>query len=99
MDTVEANVELGFKPDERHYGVAAQILADLGVRQVRLLTNNPAKRSELESYGIEITERVPLVIAPNPNNERYLNTKREKMGHLMDLPPRSGSERRSGGHA
>ena len=94
MDTVEANIQLGFKPDERHYGVAAQILADLGVRNVRLLTNNPAKRTGLEGFGLRIAERVPLVIRANPNNEKYLSTKREKMGHLLDFPP----EARETGH-
>jgi len=94
MDTVEANIQLGFKPDERHYGVAAQILADLGVMGVRLLTNNPAKRTGLEGFGLRITERVPLVIRANPNNEKYLHTKQEKMGHLLDFP----AETRETGH-
>ncbi len=85
LDTVEANVHLGFKPDERHYGVAAQILADLGVREVRLLTNNPAKSTGLEGLGIRIVERVPLMVGLNPANLRYLSTKREKMGHFLDL--------------
>jgi len=84
LDTVEANLHLGFKPDERHYGVAAQILSDLGVREVRLLTNNPAKTQGLDRIGIKVVERVPLVIGTNPANERYLATKREKMGHLLD---------------
>jgi 3,4-dihydroxy 2-butanone 4-phosphate synthase/GTP cyclohydrolase II len=103
LDTVEANVHLGFKPDERHYGVAAQILSDLGVTEVRLLTNNPAKHSGLETFGIRITERVPLEVGTNPANLRYLATKRDKMGHLLDLggaPATPGgapdSERRNG---
>lgn len=86
LDTVEANIHLGFKADERDYGVGAQILADLGVRRVRLLTNNPAKKFGLAQYGIEITERVPLVIEQNPNNARYLATKQQKLGHLLDDP-------------
>ena len=84
MDTVEANEALGFPADRRDYGVGMQILRDLGVRQMRLMTNNPAKRSGLEAYGLEVTERVPLPIAPNPHNLRYLQTKVEKMGHLLD---------------
>jgi 3,4-dihydroxy 2-butanone 4-phosphate synthase/GTP cyclohydrolase II len=85
LDTVEANLHLGFKADERDYGVGAQILADLGVRQVRLLTNNPSKKLGLEGYGVEVVERVPLVVDENPENARYLATKRDKMGHLLDL--------------
>ena len=84
LDTVEANLHLGFKADERDYGVGAQMLADLGVKQVRLLTNNPAKRLGLEGYGVEVLERVPLIVGENPVNARYLATKREKMGHLLD---------------
>ncbi|MEA2486745.1 MAG: 3,4-dihydroxy 2-butanone 4-phosphate synthase / cyclohydrolase [Actinomycetota bacterium] len=84
LDTVEANLELGFSPDSRDYGVGAQILVDLGVSTMRLLTNNPTKRAGLEGYGLEIAERVPLDIAPNPENLRYLQTKREKLGHLLD---------------
>jgi 3,4-dihydroxy 2-butanone 4-phosphate synthase/GTP cyclohydrolase II len=83
-DTVDANLKLGFKMDERDYGIGAQILSDLGIRQVRLLTNNPSKRVGLEAYGIEIVERVPIKIRPNPWNVRYLRTKREKMGHMFD---------------
>jgi len=84
-DTVEANVLLGFAPDPRDYGVGAQILADLGLRRVRLLTNNPAKRVGLEGYGIEVVERIPIEMSPNPENYRYLATKRHKLGHLLNL--------------
>ena len=84
-DTVEANELLGFAPDPRDYGVGAQILADLGLRRVRLLTNNPAKRVGLEGYGIEVVERVAIEIPPNPENIRYLSTKRHKLGHLLRL--------------
>jgi 3,4-dihydroxy 2-butanone 4-phosphate synthase/GTP cyclohydrolase II len=84
FDTVEANVELGFAPDARDYGVGAQILVDLGISTMRLLTNNPTKRAGLEGYGLEIVERVPLQSTPNPENIRYLRTKKEKMGHLLD---------------
>ena len=83
MDTVEANIALGFKPDLRDYGEGAQILAALGVRRLRLLTNNPRKIAGLEGYGLEIAERVPIVIPPNEHDRRYLDTKREKMGHLI----------------
>ncbi len=83
MDTVEANVHLGFDPDPREYGLGAQILNDLGVSRMQLLTNNPVKRAGLEGYGLEITGRVPIEIPPNTVNARYLKTKREKMGHLL----------------
>ncbi len=83
MDTVEANVHLGFRPDEREFGTGAQILHDLGLRRLRLLTNNPKKLTGLQGYGLEIVEQVPLAIDPNPHNERYLETKRSKMGHLL----------------
>lgn len=82
-DTVEANLELGFKMDERDYGVGAQILRDLGVSKLRLMSNNPKKRNALAGYGLEITETVPIEIPSNPHNERYLATKRDKMGHLL----------------
>ncbi len=85
MDTVEANVALGFAPDLRDYGVGAQILADLGLHNVRLLTNNPKKVVGLESYGLKIVETVPLVAPPNPYNIRYLETKQKKLGHLLDV--------------
>ena len=83
MDTVEANVALGFAPDLRDYGEGAQILVDLGIRKLRLMTNNPCKIAGLEGYGLEITERVPIVIPANCHDRRYLETKREKMGHLF----------------
>jgi len=84
LDTVEANVRLGFEPDLRDYGIGAQIMADLGLRQVRLMTNNPRKVVALEGYGLRIVERVPLVVPPRPENERYLHTKRVKLGHILD---------------
>ena len=84
FDTVEANVELGFEVDGRDYGVGAQILLDLGVPSMRLLTNNPAKRAGLEGYGLNISERVPLESDPNPENLRYLKAKRDKLGHLLE---------------
>jgi 3,4-dihydroxy 2-butanone 4-phosphate synthase/GTP cyclohydrolase II len=82
-DTVEANEALGFKPDLRDYGVGAQILLDIGVKRIRLLTNNPRKVVGLKGYGLEIVERVPIEIPANVNNEKYLRTKRDKLGHLM----------------
>ena len=83
LDTVEANVALGFAPDLRDYGEGAQILEDLGIRKVRLMTNNPCKVKGLDGYGIEIVERVPIVIPANAHDKRYLDTKREKMGHIL----------------
>jgi 3,4-dihydroxy 2-butanone 4-phosphate synthase / GTP cyclohydrolase II len=84
-DTVDANIELGFKADLRDYGIGAQILADLGVRKMRLMTNNPKKIVGLEGYGIAITKRVPILIQPNENNIRYLETKKKRMGHILEL--------------
>jgi 3,4-dihydroxy 2-butanone 4-phosphate synthase / GTP cyclohydrolase II len=82
-DTVEANQQLGFDMDLREYGLGAQILADLGLKKIRLLTNNPRKVVGLEGYGLEIVEQLPLKVKPNPHNARYLQTKRLKMGHLL----------------
>jgi 3,4-dihydroxy 2-butanone 4-phosphate synthase/GTP cyclohydrolase II len=84
-DTVEANRRLGFKPDQRDYGIGAQILVALGIRRLRLITNNPRKFVGLTGYGLEIAERVPLEVPPNACNLRYLKTKKEKMGHILDL--------------
>ena len=84
-DTVEANIHLGFQPDERDYGVGAQILQNKGAKKLRLITNNPVKRIGLESYGIEIVENIPIEIAPNPYNLRYMQTKKEKMYHNLNL--------------
>ncbi len=84
-DTVEANLQLGLPSDTREYGIGAQILADLGVRGMRLMTNNPAKYTGLSGHGLEIVERVPIVVPPNQENARYLRTKQEKMGHLLDI--------------
>jgi len=86
-DTVEANLELGFAADQRDYGIGAQILVDLGVRTMRLLTNNPDKRAGLEGYGLAIEERIPLQTVPTPENLEYLRTKVEKLGHLLDVEP------------
>ena len=86
MDTVEANEELGFAPDLRWYGIGAQILVNLGVRDIRLLTNNPKKVVGLESYGLRLVERVPIIASPNEENRQYLETKREKLGHLLEVP-------------
>ena len=84
MDTVDANVALGFAPDSREYGIGAQIISDLGIQKMRILTNNPAKYGGLQGYNLEIVERVPLISDSNPENVRYLQTKEERMGHLMD---------------
>ncbi|MFN2615187.1 MAG: bifunctional 3,4-dihydroxy-2-butanone-4-phosphate synthase/GTP cyclohydrolase II [Actinomycetota bacterium] len=89
-DTVEANVELGFAPDPRDYGVGAQILVDLGVRSMRLLTNNPTKRAGLEGYGLEIVERVPLQTPATEHNIAYLRAKKEKLGHELDVDAATG---------
>jgi 3,4-dihydroxy 2-butanone 4-phosphate synthase / GTP cyclohydrolase II len=81
MDTVEANLHLGFPMDKRDYGVGAQILRYLGITKLRLLSNNPRKRAGLSGYGIEIVETIPIEVEPNPHNEKYLQTKRDKLGH------------------
>jgi 3,4-dihydroxy 2-butanone 4-phosphate synthase/GTP cyclohydrolase II len=86
-DTVEANLDLGFPVDSREYGIGSQILVDLGITTMRLLTNNPAKYGGLEGFGLRITERVPLRVEPNAHNAAYLRTKREKLGHFLDLDP------------
>jgi 3,4-dihydroxy 2-butanone 4-phosphate synthase / GTP cyclohydrolase II len=83
MDTVEANEALGHAPDKRDYGIGSQILYDLGVRKIRLLTNNPKKIYGLEGFGLEVVERIPIQIESNPHNERYLRTKKDKLGHLL----------------
>jgi 3,4-dihydroxy 2-butanone 4-phosphate synthase/GTP cyclohydrolase II len=87
MDTVEANHALGFKADQRDYGIGAQILVDLGLRNLRLLTNNPTKRAGLDGYGLQVMERVPLEVQANPENRKYLSTKRDKLGHLLTSLP------------
>ena len=92
LDTVDANLKLGFKADERDYGIGAQILRDLNVKKMRLITNNPVKRSGLEGYGLQIVETVPIVIEPNPHNQRYLKTKQERMGHDLKLNCNCGCE-------
>ena len=83
MDTVQANLALGLPMDKRDYGVGAQILRDLGVSKIRLISNNPTKRVGLLGYGLQIVEQIPIEIAPNPHNEKYLTTKRDKMGHTI----------------
>ncbi len=85
-DTVEANEALGFPADRRDYGIGMQILLDLGLKEIRLLTNNPEKRAGLEGYGLKVVDRVSLMAAPNPYNWRYLETKRDKLGHFIDMP-------------
>ena len=85
LDTVEANEALGFPADRRDYGIGMQILVDLGLKEIRLLTNNPDKRAGLEGYGLKVLERVPLVAPSNPYNVRYLETKRDKLGHMLDI--------------
>ena len=96
-DTVDANLELGLPVDDREYGIGSQILVDLGVTTMRLLTNNPAKYTGLGGFGLEIVERVPLETNPTPENLDYLRTKRERMGHLLDLPPSADAVPPGGG--
>lgn len=83
-NTIEANIELGFAPDERTYAVVGEVFADFGLKKIRLLTNNPAKVNVIEGLDVEILERVPVIIDPNPYNEGYLKTKKECMGHILD---------------
>ena len=83
---MEANLSLGFAADLRDYGIGAQILADLGLHGIRLLTNNPKKVIGLEGYGLKVVETVPIIIHPNPYNRRYLETKQKKLGHLLEVP-------------
>lgn len=85
LDTVDANLHLGFPPDPRDYGIGAQILVDLGLHRIRLLTNNPGKRAGIQGFGLEVVERVPLVTSPNATNRQYLETKQAKMGHILNL--------------
>ena len=85
LDTVQANEALGFKPDLRDYGIGAQILLDLGLSSIRILTNNPKKIVGLDGYGLSVAEQVPMRIEPNPHNRRYLATKRDKLGHLLPI--------------
>jgi 3,4-dihydroxy 2-butanone 4-phosphate synthase/GTP cyclohydrolase II len=85
LDTVEANVALGFKPDLRDYGIGAQILADLGLTSIELLTNNPRKIVGIAGYGLKVIKRVPLEVKPSPCNIKYLKTKRQKMGHILEM--------------
>jgi 3,4-dihydroxy 2-butanone 4-phosphate synthase/GTP cyclohydrolase II len=83
-DTVDANLDLGLPVDNREYGIGAQILVDLGITTIRLMTNNPAKYGGLEGFGLDIIERVSIEPAPNPENRRYLETKRQRLGHILD---------------
>ena len=85
LDTVDANIQLGFSPDERDYGVGASILREIGVRKMRLISNNPVKRIGLEGYGLEIVENVGIEVGINQHNEYYMHTKKERMGHNLKL--------------
>jgi 3,4-dihydroxy 2-butanone 4-phosphate synthase/GTP cyclohydrolase II len=91
LDTVEANEALGFPADRRDYGIGMQILSELGLKDVRILTNNPAKRAGLEGYGLRLVERVPIMSKPTVHNIRYLRTKRDKLGHELELPQEDSS--------
>ena len=84
MDTVEANIHLGFEPDRRDYGIGNQILRDLGLTNLRVMTNNPRKIYGLEGFGLKISERVPLIIPPHDDNRDYLQTKKDRLGHMLD---------------
>jgi 3,4-dihydroxy 2-butanone 4-phosphate synthase/GTP cyclohydrolase II len=90
MDTVEANEALGFRADLRDYGIGAQILLDLGLSSIRILTNNPKKIVGMDGYGLSVAEQLPLMVAPNPHNTSYLRTKRDRMGHLYPLDEQDG---------
>ncbi|MDP6825051.1 MAG: GTP cyclohydrolase II, partial [Dehalococcoidales bacterium] len=89
LDTVEANLSLGFEPDLRDYGIGAQILVDLGLHEIRFLTNNPKKIVGFEGYGLKVVEQVPIIIPPNPHNLHYLETKQNKLGHILEMPKAS----------
>ena len=97
LDTVDANIRLGFPPDARQYGVGAQILVDLGVRKMRFLTNNPKKRVGIESFGLELVEQVPLIAPVNKENRRYMDTKIQRMGHMLDLDSAPTDDLAAGG--
>jgi 3,4-dihydroxy 2-butanone 4-phosphate synthase/GTP cyclohydrolase II len=92
LDTVEANVSLGFAPDLRDYGVGAQIMTDLGMKEIRLLSNNPKKVVSLEGHGLKVVETVPVIVTPNPHNFHYLETKQKKMGHMLKIPRTGDSQ-------
>jgi GTP cyclohydrolase II len=99
LDTVEANEALGFRADEREYGIAAHMLTSLHVRSIEIMTNNPAKIADLRRHGVRIEGRIPLVIPPHPTAREYLETKRKKMGHLLEVEQLDGSDRPSRGRA
>ncbi|HPU97363.1 MAG TPA: bifunctional 3,4-dihydroxy-2-butanone-4-phosphate synthase/GTP cyclohydrolase II [Candidatus Hydrogenedentes bacterium] len=99
LDTYDANIHLGFEPDPREYGIGAQILHDLGIKSMRLLTNNPVKRAGIEGYGLKVTERIPLIIPPNDYNRRYMETKRRRFGHLLDSEEPANADPRTGSDA